>query len=180
MSNNDQFLERVDDLLDEFKETRRGTGLWNLKDSVPDIKSKMEWAIARGEISLNIDKILWAAIQKSDASSRQRGQRLIAKERVRQAAGWMSLDDATWLDVIVALGKGDRCRYGDFRHAELMRANAMKEGNVIAVNTRWGEWKEDRDALIPHLEKGMSIQEAFERDLITRIPDLFSPEEDDE
>lgn len=179
MKRNDQFLERVDDLLDEFIETKRGSGVWGLKDSMPDIKSKMEWAIARGEISLNIDAILWTAIQKADERRRARGQRLITQERARQAAGWMSLDDGAWLDVIVALGKGDRCRYGDFHIAELMRADNLKRDNWKAVNESWADWELDRDALIPPLEKGMSIQHAFEAKLITRVPDLFSTSMED-
>jgi hypothetical protein len=178
----DGLLERVNELLVEYGENVDGGGVWSLRDTVPDIKSRIEWEIARGEIRLDLDAILWAAIQKADVSNRARGQRNIQKARTRQAAGWMMFDgtEADWLNVIVALGKNDRCRYGDVRYPELMRIDALKRRNVESVNASWKEWEHDRDALIPPLQDGLSIESAFDKRLITRIPDLFSQADDEE
>jgi hypothetical protein len=179
-SNQKRFLELVDDLLDEWIEDKRGSGVWNLADTHEPIRASIEDAIQRGRLDLDIDGMVWAAIQRSDAARRARGQRAVSRERLRAAEGWMSLDGAAWLDVIVALGKGDRCRYGDFRTAELLRADALKKENLDRVKAAWREWEADRDAILPALAANITIEEAYTNKLITVVPDLFADQGDDD
>lgn len=74
--------------------------------------------------------------------------------------------DLERLEALVALGEGDRVKFGDMGMEEYRRADERHYANVRNVQMAYDEWRRTWAPYLPHLDRGLRVREVEERGLL--------------
>lgn len=68
--------------------------------------------------------------------------------------------DIERLEALVALGGGDRVKFGDMGIDEYRRADELRYSNVRAVMAAYDDWRRACSPYLPYLDRGLRVREA--------------------
>lgn len=133
------------------------SGVWNKKEAWGDLRSEVVSFLRSTSAPQDWDQIAELLFNLADDAIVHAGEKEVRDGDATQEEIPLALPYP--LDVILALGDGDRCSFGDMRMAEWVRHDAKKFANVRAVQEAYAEWREKSNRFLPGLAQGLSIRE---------------------
>lgn len=103
----------------------------------------------------DVDAAAYSLFLRADDRLTNQGDRDIR----RAAETGMIPFDMERLEALVALGAGDRVKFGDMGIEEYRRADERHYANLRAVQNSYDEWRSAWAPYLPYLDRGMRVRD---------------------
>jgi len=121
----------------------------------PTVRQALVEAAAQSPHDRDVEAAAYALFVRADEKLTDQGDKDI-KRAVEN--GELPLDLERF-ESLVALGNGDRCKFGDMGIDEYRRADERHYANLRAVQNAYDEWRKAWAPYLPYLDRGKRVRE---------------------
>jgi hypothetical protein len=148
---------KIEDLYRDWVHPRAGVftraAAW--EEIGPAVRQALVDAALQSPEDSDVDAAAYALFMRADKHLTDLGDKDI---RRAVETGAVPLDEER-LEALVALGQGDRVKFGDMGIEEYRRADERHYANLRAIQNSYDDWRRAWSVYLPYLDRGLRVRD---------------------